>query len=390
MQPFISVPLTLYVHLPWCVRKCPYCDFNSHELHTELPEQVYIDALLSDLGHDLPAVWGRTVESIFIGGGTPSLFSPAAIDRLLSGLRARLPLRPDLEITLEANPGTVEQHKFSDFRAAGINRLSIGVQSLNDAHLRSLGRIHGRREALLALDTAHHAGFDNFNIDLMYGLPAQTPAQALDDIRAAIALAPAHISHYQLTLEPNTRFYKYPPALPDDDTIWEMQQRCQEQLAIHGYRHYEISAYARPQRRCRHNLNYWQFGDYLGIGAGAHAKLSDAAQLQVRRQWKLKNPRDYLHYVKDQEKLSSSRLVHGQDLVLEFMMNALRLIDGVPASLFSERTGLADHCLQPALNEAIHNGLMSSDNQRLQASSRGLQFLDELLQLFMPEEAPHA
>ena len=288
------IPLALYVHIPWCARKCPYCDFNSHEARGPVPESAYVDALLADLEQDLPRVWGRRIESVFIGGGTPSLFSAEALDRLLAGLRARLPLRPDTEITLEANPGAVEQGKFAEFREIGINRLSIGVQSFNDEQLQRLGRIHDRRVAFAAAEAAHVAGLDNFNLDLMFGLPEQTVEQALADIANAVALQPAHLSYYQLTIEPNTRFYQSPPTLPDDETISLMQERTQAELARQGYRQYEVSAYARETRRCRHNLNYWEFGDYLGIGAGAHGKLTDPAAGRIHRLWKLKQPRDYL------------------------------------------------------------------------------------------------
>ena len=288
------VPLALYIHIPWCARKCPYCDFNSHEARGPVPERAYVDALLADLEQDLPRVWGRRLESVFIGGGTPSLFSAEALERLLSGLRARLPLRPDTEITLEANPGTVERGRFAEFREAGINRLSIGVQSFDDEQLRRLGRIHDRRDAFAAAEAAHAAGLDNFNLDLMFGLPGQTVAQGLADIANAIALQPAHVSYYQLTIEPNTLFHQSPPTLPDDEMIDAIQQRAQVELARQGYERYEVSAFARENRRCRHNLNYWEFGDYLGIGAGAHGKLTDPASGQIHRLWKLKHPRDYL------------------------------------------------------------------------------------------------
>ncbi|HXH03337.1 MAG TPA: radical SAM family heme chaperone HemW [Candidatus Competibacteraceae bacterium] len=380
------IPLALYIHIPWCVRKCPYCDFNSHAVRGELPERVYVDALLSDLEQDLPRVWGRRIESVFIGGGTPSLFSAEVLDRLLSGLRQRLPLRPDLEITLEANPGTVEQARFAEFRAAGINRLSIGVQSFDDEQLTRLGRIHGRAEALHAAAAAHAAGFDNFNLDLMFGLPGQTPAQALSDIDTAIALAPTHISHYQLTLEPNTLFHRYPPPLPDDELIWEMQQACQERLAQAGYAQYEISAYARSGRRCRHNLNYWEFGDYLGIGAGAHGKLTDPAAGAIHRTWKLKHPQDYLQRAGSPACLGGDAPVAVAELGFEFMLNALRLVEGVPATLFAERTGLPLAVLEPLLTRARRRGLLEEDAQRLCPSPLGLRFLNDLLELFLPEE----
>ena len=380
-----AIPLALYVHMPWCVRKCPYCDFNSHEARGPLPEMAYVDALLADLEQDLPRVWGRRIESVFIGGGTPSLLSAEALDRLLSGLRARLPLRPDLEISLEANPGTVEQGKFAEFRAAGISRLSIGVQSFDEAALQRLGRIHGRREACAAAEAAHAAGLDNFHLDLMFGLPGQTPAQARADIATAIALQPAHISYYQLTLEPNTAFHHAPPPLPDDEQCDRMQQQAEADLARHGYARYEVSAYAHAGRRCRHNLNYWEFGDYLGIGAGAHGKLSDAASGQIRRLWKIKHPRDYLAHAGTPAAIGADAPVAHADLPLEFLMNALRLLDGVPAALLSARTGLTLEALQPLLEPARQRGLLESDPERLRATAQGLRFLNELLQMFVPD-----
>ena len=382
------IPLALYVHIPWCARKCPYCDFNSHEAREPLPERAYVDALLADLEQDLPRVWGRRIDSLFIGGGTPSLFSAEALDRLLSGLRARLPLRPDLEITLEANPGTVERSKFAEFREVGINRLSIGVQSFDDGHLHALGRIHDRRAAIAAAEAAHAAGLDNFNLDLMFGLPGQTVAQALTDIACALALQPAHLSYYQLTLEPNTRFYRSPPLLPDDETIDVIQERAQEELARHGYPRYEVSAYARADRRCRHNLNYWEFGDYLGIGAGAHGKLSDPAAGQIQRLWKVKHPRDYLARAGTPAGVGGDAPVREAELPLEFLMNALRLVEGVPAALFGERTGLPLAALEPGWSQARARGLLENDPERLQASELGLRFLNDLLQAFIPETEP--
>ena len=381
---FEAIPLSLYIHIPWCVRKCPYCDFNSHAVKNELPERQYVDALLSDLEFDLPRVWGRRIETVFIGGGTPSLFSPEAIDRLLSGVRARLLMRPEAEITLEANPGTVEQSKFFEFRAAGINRLSIGIQSFNDEHLQALGRIHGRDEAIRAAESARRAGFDNFNLDLMFGLPEQNPTQALDDLRTAIDLVPSHISYYQLTLEPNTLFHRYPPPLPDDDTLWEMQACGQHLLAEHGYRQYEISAYAQKDQRCEHNLNYWQFGDYLGIGAGAHGKLSDIAEGAIYRLWKRKNPRDFLSHTGRESNLGAVKALDEAELPLEFMLNALRLTDGVPAELFSQRTGLELQSVSAILEQAQSRGLMRMEAGHIAPTDLGQRFLNELLALFMP------
>ena len=379
------IPLALYVHIPWCVRKCPYCDFNSHEARGPVPEHAYVDALLADLEQDLPRVWGRRIESAFIGGGTPSLFSVEALERLLSGLRARLPLRPDVEITLEANPGAVEQAKFAEFRAIGINRLSIGVQSFHDEHLQRLGRIHDRRAAFAAAEAAHAAGFDHFNLDLMFGLPGQTVEQALADVANAIALQPTHLSYYQLTIEPNTRFYPSPPTLPDEDTVSLMQERAQAELARRGYQHYEVSAYARAGHRCRHNLNYWEFGDYLGLGAGAHGKLTDPASGQIHRLWKLKHPRDYLAHAGTPAGIGGDAPIFEADLPVEFLMNALRLVEGVPAALFGERTGLPLARLEPGLQQARECGLLETDSNHLRPTEYGLQFLNDLLQLFMPD-----
>ncbi|MDQ5908806.1 MAG: hypothetical protein QG599_899 [Pseudomonadota bacterium] len=380
---YCTIPLALYVHVPWCMRKCPYCDFNSHEVRGPLPERAYVDALLADVEQDLPRVWGRRIDSVFIGGGTPSLLSAEALDRLLSGLRARLPLRPDLEITLEANPGAMEQAQFAEFRAAGISRLSIGVQSFNDEHLHKLGRIHDRRAAFAAAEAAHAAGLDNFNLDLMFGLPGQTVVEALADIANAVALQPAHLSYYQLTIEPNTLFHQSPPTLPNEEIIDAIQERAQAELAERGYPRYEVSAYAPENRRCRHNLNYWEFADYLGIGAGAHGKLTDPATGKIHRLWKLKHPQDYLTRAGTPDSLGGDAPIQDADLPVEFLMNALRLVDGVPAKLFEERTGLPLTALEPALNRARERGLLDTDPDRLQPTETGLRFLNDLLQEFM-------
>ncbi|MBZ4192858.1 MAG: radical SAM family heme chaperone HemW [Candidatus Contendobacter sp.] len=377
------VPLAIYLHIPWCLRKCPYCDFNSHEAHGPIPERAYVDALLADLEQDLPRVWGRRIESVFIGGGTPSLLSAEALERLLSGLRARLPLRPDVEITLEANPGAVERGQFAEFREAGISRLSIGVQSFDDGHLQQLGRIHHRREAFAAAEAAHAAGLENFNLDLMFGLPGQTVIQALADIANATSLQPAHLSYYQLTIESNTAFHRSPPTLPNDETTDQMQQQAQAALARHGYERYEVSTYARPDRRCRHNLNYWEFGDYLGIGAGAHGKLTDPGSGQIHRLWKLKHPDVYLAATGTVARIGGDAPIREADLPVEFLMNALRLVEGVPVELFSERTGLPLTALEPALSRARERGLLEQDNQRLQPTELGLRFLNDLLPMFM-------
>jgi len=382
MLNFASLPpLSLYVHIPWCVRKCPYCDFNSHEARAKIPEPEYIDALLRDLEQDLPRVWGRIVHTIFIGGGTPSLFSPEAIDRLLSGIRARLPLDQNIEITLEANPGTVELERFKGFRAAGINRLSIGIQSFDEEKLKALGRIHGRDEALRAAEAARAAGFDNFNLDLMFGLPGQTVEQALADMRTAMALRPTHLSAYQLTIEPNTLFHARPPVLPDDDTAWEMQSQLQTELAAADYRQYEVSAYARPGYECRHNLNYWKFGDYLGIGAGAHAKVTD--RTGITRLWKVKHPNEYLSTAGTPESIGGEQKLSRHDAAAEFMLNALRLVDGFPSPLFQERAGLPISACEPKLTLAENQGLIEWDTQSIRPTPQGRRFLNNLLELFV-------
>jgi putative oxygen-independent coproporphyrinogen III oxidase len=380
-------PLALYIHFPWCVRKCPYCDFNSHELKDALPEAAYIDALLQDLEQELPAIWGRSIVSIFMGGGTPSLFSPEAMDRLLSALRARLNFPANIEITMEANPGTFERDKFAEFRAAGINRLSIGVQSFDDDQLVKLGRIHNARDAIRAAETAHKVGLDNFNLDLMYALPGQTPQQAQRDVATAIDLYPAHISYYQLTIEPNTFFHHQPPPLPDDELTHRIETSCRWQLAEAGYARYEISAYARPDRRCLHNLNYWQFGDYLGIGAGAHGKLTDAHRQQITRSWKLKHPRDYLANAGSPQRIGGSDMLKPEDIRLEFMLNALRLIDGVDTDLFEQRAGLPLSQIEDTLVRAQELGLLEPHRNKIQPTARGLDYLNDLTGMFLHEAA---
>ena len=374
-------PLSLYVHLPWCVRKCPYCDFNSHALRGDLPEARYVDALLRDL--DLDRVWvhGRTVETLFIGGGTPSLFSPEALARLLDGVRARVAVAADAEITLEANPGTVELARFRGFREAGVNRLSIGVQSFDEGKLRALGRIHGRAEALAAAQAARAAGFENFNLDLMYGLPEQSLEQALADVETAIALRPAHLSIYHLTLEPNTLFHREPPELPSEDTVEEMQQALVAALEGAGYRQYEVSAYARDARQCRHNRNYWEFGDYLGIGAGAHGKIT--RETEIVRTSKARHPTHYLAGAGTAEVRQVTRLAP-DDLACEFMLNALRLRDGFALALFTERTGLPLTHIEAPLEAARRKGLLEVDASRARASELGWRFLNDLVALFLP------
>jgi putative oxygen-independent coproporphyrinogen III oxidase len=376
-------PLSLYVHLPWCVRKCPYCDFNSHVVPEDLAETAYVDALLRDLEQDLPRVWGRRVVSVFIGGGTPSLFSAEALDRLLCGLRARLPLTAEAEITLEANPGTAEQSRFRDYRGAGINRLSIGVQSFNDDCLQRLGRIHGRREAIRAAEMAHAAGFDNLNLDLMFALPQQSLAQAAEDVATAIDLEPSHISYYQLTLEPNTLFHARPPVLPDDEQAWRMQQAGQEQLAAAGFAQYEVSAYARAGRRCAHNLNYWYFGDYLGLGAGAHGKISDGAQQSITRLAKRRHPRDYLESAGTPASIDSERRLSEDEVGVEFMMNGLRLTQGFDPALFSVHSGQPIERIETPLRAAEEAGLLEWRPECIKPTERGRLFLDDLVAIFL-------
>lgn len=374
-------PLALYMHIPWCVRKCPYCDFNSHAAGAELPEEAYVDALLADLDADLPAAHGRELGSIFFGGGTPSLFSARALGRLLDGVNRRLAFAADIEITLEANPGTFEQAKFRDYRALGINRLSIGVQSFHSAQLQALGRIHDGAEAIRAAEMARRAGFDNFNLDLMHGLPEQDVAGALADLRQAVALEPTHLSWYQLTVEPNTVFWSQPPEIPEDDILWDIQEAGQALLSAAGFAQYETSAYARDGRRARHNLNYWSFGDFLGIGAGAHAKLS-APDGSIRRTWKTRLPKDYLDAGKPFQ--AGERLLEASELPFEFMMNALRLTAGVPAALFEQRTGLPLSDIAAACAAARGAGLLDADPAQLRPSARGQLFLNDLLQHFLP------
>src|SRR5688572_11275046 len=370
-------PLALYVHIPWCVRKCPYCDFNSHERGGELPEKEYVEKLLADLEGLLPSVWGRRLVSVFIGGGTPSLFSPEAIDTLLSGVRARLTLEPEAEITLEANPGTVEAARFRGFRAAGVNRISIGVQSFDARMLAALGRIHGPDEARRAIDAAL-ASFDNVNIDLMYGLPGQNAAMARVDIEEGARRGVPHLSAYQLTLEPNTVFWNKPPSLPEHDEAADMQLVVEEVLAGAGYEHYETSAFAKPGRRCRHNLNYWEFGDYLGIGAGAHGKMSFPDR--ITRHERAKQPAMYMQDVAAAE----NRVIAPAELPFEFMLNALRLVEGFPLELFTERTGLPFTAMRLGLERGEQQGLLERDLKTIRPTERGQRFLNELLALFLP------
>ena len=375
-------PLALYVHLPWCVRKCPYCDFNSYEAKGDLPEDDYVTALLRDLESERSLLQGREFQSIFIGGGTPSLFSGAAVSRLLSGVRALAPVATDAEITLEANPGAIEARRFAEFRLAGITRLSIGIQSLRDEQLRSLGRIHSASEAKRAVETARVAGFDNINLDVMYGLPADTVEGAIADLQQTLALSPAHVSWYQLTLEPNTAFARRPPCLPSEERVAEIEARGRELLGAAGYQRYEISAYALPSRRCRHNLNYWRFGDYLGIGAGAHGKTTSIGSQTIERRAKTRNPRTYAQGAGSPSACSIERIDSARQTALEFLLNALRLVDGVSEQCFVERAGQPVSALADNRQRALSLGWLDTEHGVLRATPCGLQMLNPLLELF--------
>ena len=378
-------PLSLYVHLPWCLLKCPYCDFNSHAAPRSLPEVRYLDALRADLEAALPLVWGRPVVSVFIGGGTPSLFSPEGIDRLLSDIRARLPLAPDCEVTLEANPGTFERERFRAFRGAGVTRLSIGVQSFDDGLLRAIGRVHDAQQARAAVAEAAGA-FDTFNIDLMYALPGQSLELLHADLDAALGFAPPHLSVYHLTLEPNTVFATHPPPqLPDDDLAARMLDAIVERGAAAGLQRYEVSAFARAGQRCAHNLNYWQFGDYLGIGAGAHSKISFPHRVVRQQRWR--EPARYIEQALAGAALSQDHEVARADLPFEFMLNALRLREGFEAALFLERTGLPASTIAAAVQQAVQRGLLQADLHRLRPSARGFDFLSDLQALFLPRRS---
>jgi len=384
LRPFPeSPPLTLYIHFPWCIRKCPYCDFNSHAVKDEIPESQYIDALIADLEQHAPDIWSRSVESVFIGGGTPSLMSSEALDRLFGKVRALTKLEPRAEITLEANPGTFEAQRFKEYRESGINRLSIGVQSFNDKHLKVLGRIHGASEAVSACETAKTAGFDNFNIDLMHGLPGQTTAEAIADVQQALDLQATHLSYYQLTLEPNTLFAVNPPELPDENTLADIQQAGKTLIADAGLEQYEVSAYARAKHRCHHNLNYWLFGDYLGIGAGAHSKLSFPAHNTIVRHSKARHPTDYIKTATTADRIRGETLVSPVDTRLEFMMNALRLNDGFTVQEFEGRTGESIASVRRTLEKAEKEGLIERSLQQIKTTVLGANYLDTVLQLFM-------
>jgi oxygen-independent coproporphyrinogen-3 oxidase len=377
----------LYIHIPWCVKKCPYCDFNSHNAPQALPQDEYVDALLADLDQDLALAHGRPLQSIFFGGGTPSLFSADAIARILDGAAQRLALAPNIEITLETNPGTVEHGPFAGYRKAGVNRISFGVQSFDDAALKRIGRIHDASQAERAVKSAQDAGIENLNLDLMYALPRQTLAGALADVEKAIMLQTPHLSHYQLTLEPNTAFAANPPPLPDEDGAWDMQEACQARLAAAGFAQYEVSAYARAGRECAHNLNYWNFGDYLGIGAGAHGKATDTDGT-VRRRWKIRAPRGYLERAATPRRIGGDDAIATEQLPFEFMLNALRLNAGFALADFSARTGLPESAIAAQLVQGQARGWVERTHERIRATELGQRFLNDVIALFLPERTP--
>jgi len=385
-------PLSLYVHIPWCVRKCPYCDFNSHEARSDIPEDAYVDALLDDLANEMPLVWGRQIGTVFIGGGTPSLFSAQALDKLLSGIRALTALAPTAEVTLEANPGTFEQQRFRDYRTLGINRLSIGVQSFNAKMLKALGRVHSNDEALRACEIAHDAGFDQINLDMMFGLPEQSNDELVQDIRLALAQSTTHLSFYELTLEPNTLFARFPPKLPDNETRAGMQDTVTKALDDAGFDRYEVSAYALTKtgtkNRSAHNMNYWQFGDYIGIGCGAHGKISSADTGQIVRRWKQKHPKNYLEADTAQQRLGAEKTIPLEDTALEFFMNALRLREGFPIPLFQLHTGLELNRWQSTIDAAIDRGLLEQQGLDIRATDTGFDWLNDTLEMFLPAAIP--
>jgi putative oxygen-independent coproporphyrinogen III oxidase len=389
MNMLAHIPLSLYIHIPWCVRKCPYCDFNSHALKNELPEEAYVAALIQDLDENLHYIQDRPLASIFFGGGTPSLFSASAIAAILEAVQKRIQCPPEMEITLEANPGTFEQQRFKDYRFIGINRLSIGVQSLQDKHLQTLGRIHDKTTAVRAVKTAQDAGFENMNVDIMFGLPQQSLAEGLQDLQEALNFNTPHLSWYQLTLEPNTAFYHQRPPLPPDDQIWAMQIEGQALLAAHRFKQYEVSAYSQKEQHCHHNLNYWRYGDYLGIGAGAHSKITlkpaDTTQSQeaktIIRHWQVKNPRDYLN--SKLNKTAQQIQVSPQEMPFEFMLNGLRLCDGISLSLFEERTGLGIKTITEALTQAQNKKLLEISDHYLKPTELGKRFLNDLVEMFL-------
>ncbi len=384
MPELMPPPLALYIHIPWCVKKCPYCDFNSHGKKNELPVAGYLAALTRDLEQDLPLVWGRSVSSVFFGGGTPSLFPGAAIGEILAMANARLRFAPDCEITLECNPGTAEHDRFASYRAAGVNRLSFGVQSFDDGCLERLGRIHNAEKARSAVKDAQDAGFDNINLDLMYALPGQSLAMALFDVEQAIALQPQHLSHYQLTLEPNTLFAAKPPTgIPDMDSAWDMQEACIARMAEAGFAQYEVSAYARDGRRCRHNLNYWTYGDYLGIGAGAHGKISSGHDGRILRRWKPKHPEAYMASAGTAAGIGGDEYVAPENRPFDYMLNALRLVDGFSLADFEVRTGLGRETIKPQLDEAVQRGWLEISGDWAKPTELGMRFANDVMGLFL-------
>ena len=382
----IPPPLSLYVHIPWCVRKCPYCDFNSHQQPASLPVADYVAALVADLEQDLPLVWGRPVHSVFFGGGTPSLFPPEAIGAILDAASARLRFAPHAEVTMECNPGTAEHGRFESYLAAGVNRLSFGVQSFDDGCLQRLGRIHDSAEAERAVKLAQDAGYSNINLDLMYALPGQSLAMALDDVERAIALSPSHLSHYQLTLEPNTVFAaRPPPGIPLEDDAWDMQERCIETIVAAGYGQYEVSAYARPGKQCAHNLNYWRFGDYLGIGAGAHGKISSGADGEILRRWKVKNPREYLREARSPQRIGGDDPIEARQRPFDYMLNALRLVEGFSLADFEARTGIDRRVIAKQLEHARLMGWLRRQGERMVPTELGQRFTNDVISLFLPD-----
>lgn len=384
MAELLPPPLALYIHIPWCVKKCPYCDFNSHGKKNALPVADYVAALARDLEQDLPLVWGRTVHSVFFGGGTPSLFPGAAIGEILAMASARLRFAPECEITLECNPGTAEFDRFESYLAAGVNRLSFGVQSFDDGCLARLGRIHDADKARSAVKQAQDAGFGNINLDLMYALPEQTLAMARQDVEQAIALQPQHLSHYQLTLEPNTLFAAKPPAgIPEMDDAWDMQEQCIALMAEHGYEQYEVSAYAKPEKRCQHNLNYWQYGDYLGIGAGAHGKISSGADGSILRRWKPKHPETYIASAGTAQGIGGDEFVTPENRPFDYMLNALRLVDGFSLADFEYRTGLSREIISPQLEIAFQNGWLTQNGDAVKPTELGQRFANDVMGLFL-------
>jgi len=384
MQFYQPIPLSLYVHYPWCIEKCPYCDFNSHTLKKGNQEDAYIDALIKQLEQTLPSIWGRPIQSIFFGGGTPSLMSEESLHRFLSQARALLGFQPNIEITLEANPGTVDFNKFKGFRDAGVNRLSMGVQSFDDEKLKALGRIHSADEAYVAAQKAKEAGFENFNLDLMFALPNQSLEEALFDVKTAIEIAPPHLSHYQLTLEPNTVFYKNPPVLPEDDLAWDMQTLCKKELATAGYVNYEVSAYSQKNHQCLHNLNYWQFGDYIGLGAGAHGKITDPPNAKVMRTQMPASPGGYIQMI-ESGKFGRTEQVGEDEIVFEFMLNTLRLADGFALELFALRTGLDINIIVDKLAVLVEKNWAETSATHLQLTPQGKTFLNDVLQVFIDD-----